>query len=92
MVSLIGGREGDFMKKKQKIDPDMPIGKLTRIPDFLPSPAELAASIAKDNVRITVELSRASVNFFKKEAGRHHTKYQRMIRQVLDRYAAHHVA
>lgn len=63
----------------------MPIGKLTRVKDFLPSPAELA--IRQKTTKITISLNKSSVQFFKHEAERHHTKYQRMIRELLDRYA-----
>lgn len=34
----------------------------------------------------TTTLSKKSVEFFKAEASRHHTQYQRMIRRVLDAY------
>ena len=67
------------------IDPDMPIGKLTRVKDFLPPPEELV--FPSDTVKVTIVLKRSSVNFFKKKAEKHHTKYQRMIRELLDRYA-----
>lgn len=75
--------------KKKYIDYDMPIGKVTRVVDTLPSPAELAKSMQL--VRVTIVLSKPSVDFFKRTANRHHTKYQRMMRQVLDRYAAQQV-
>ena len=32
-----------------------------------------------------------SVEFFKQEAAKHNTQYQRMIRRLLDAYAEHHV-
>jgi len=35
-------------------------------------------------------LSKRSVEFFKNEARRHNTQYQRMIRRLLDAYAEHH--
>jgi hypothetical protein len=35
-------------------------------------------------------LSKRSVDFFKTEARRHNTQYQRMIRRLLDAYAEHH--
>jgi hypothetical protein len=35
-------------------------------------------------------LSKRSVEFFKNEARKHKTQYQRMIRRLLDAYAAHH--
>ena len=71
--------------KKKMIDPDMPIGKLTRVRDFLPPPEELV--FPSDTVKVTIVLKRSSVNFFKQKAEKHHTKYQRMIRELLDRYA-----
>jgi predicted DNA binding CopG/RHH family protein len=67
------------------IDKNMPIGALTRVKDFLPSPEKLAP--AEENVKITILLKKSSIDFFKKQASRHHTKYQRMMREVLDRYA-----
>ncbi len=70
----------------KKNNTDMPIGKLTRVDDFLPSPAELVKPDA--TVKVTIALNRASVQFFKEQARKHHSKYQRMIREVLDRYAS----
>ena len=65
---------------------DEPIGKLELVADFLPSPGELA--LKEENVKITIALSKESVDFFKAEAGRHQIKYQRMIRQLLDLYVS----
>ncbi len=73
---------------KRKIDPDVPIGKMTRIKDFLPPPGRLA--MPKDEVKVTLSLSRRSIEFFKVHARRNRTKYQRMIRELLDRYALHY--
>lgn len=72
--------------KKRIRDNDMPIGRLTRVKDFLPPPEELV--LPQDTVKVTIALSRSSVEFFKREAQRHHTKYQKMIREVVDRYAS----
>lgn len=55
------------------------------VKDFLPSPKELAAG--DEGVKITISLSRRSVDFFKAAAERNHTSYQRMIRRLLDAYA-----
>ena len=74
--------------KKKKIDVDVPQGKLTRIADFLPAPDKLAK--AESTVKITIALNESSVEFFKKAAQKNNTKYQRMIRQILDRYAAYY--
>ena len=65
---------------------DEPLGKLELVPDFLPSPGELA--LKDENVKITIALSKESVDYFKAEANRHQVKYQRMIRQLLDLYVS----
>ena len=64
---------------------DEPLGDLKIVPDFLPSPAELA--FREESVKVTISLSKKSIEFFKTEASKHHTQYQRMIRQLLDTYA-----
>ena len=61
-----------------------PIGKVEVISDFLPSPEELA--FREEGVKVTLALSKKSVDFFKSQASRHHTQYQRMIRRLLDSY------
>jgi len=63
---------------------DEPLGEIRVVPDFLPSPAELA--FREEGVKVTLALSKKSVEFFKAEASRHHTQYQRMIRRLLDAY------
>jgi predicted DNA binding CopG/RHH family protein len=75
------------MKGKIKYT-DEPIGKVRVIDDFLPSPEELA--LKEETVKVTISLSRTSVEFFKKEAKKHNTQYQKMIRRLLDEYSAHH--
>jgi predicted DNA binding CopG/RHH family protein len=77
-------------KIKRKINyTDEPLGEIRVIDDFLPPPEELA--FKEDNVKVTITLSKASVDFFKKEAKKHHTQYQKMIRRLLDVYASHHM-
>jgi predicted DNA binding CopG/RHH family protein len=66
----------------------MPVGKLTPVYDFLPPPEKLA--IPDENVKITISLKRSSVHYFKLQAQKHRTKYQKMIRALLDYYASHH--
>lgn len=73
------------MKEKIKYT-DEPLGKVKVIPDFLPSPEELA--LKDETVKVTLSLSKSSVDFFKKEAKKHHTQYQKMIRRLLDEYTA----
>lgn len=67
---------------------DEPLGDLRVIPDFLPSPEELA--FREEGVKVTIALSKRSIEFFKREAAKHGTQYQRMIRRLLDTYALHH--
>ncbi|MBN1836878.1 MAG: hypothetical protein JW820_13570 [Spirochaetales bacterium] len=54
------------------------------INDFLPPPSELV--FKEDTVKVTLGLSRRSVDFFKKQAKKHGTQYQKMIRRLLDLY------
>ena len=61
-----------------------PLGNVQVVPDFLPSPAELA--FREEGVKVTLALSKKSIEFFKSEASKHHTQYQRMIRRLLDAY------
>ncbi len=67
---------------------DEPLGEVRIIDDFLPTPDQLV--FKEDNVKVTITLSKASIDFFKKEAKKHHTQYQKMIRRLLDIYAEHH--
>jgi len=75
------------MKNKIKYT-DEQMGELRIIRDFLPSPEELA--FKEEKVKVTISLSRASLDFFKHEANQHHTAYQKMIRNLLDAYAIRH--
>jgi len=67
---------------------DEPLGNLRVVPDFLPRPEDLV--FRDEGVKVTISLSKRSVEFFKNEARRHNTQYQRMIRRLLDAYAEHH--
>lgn len=71
------------MKKKITYTNE-PMGELEVVADFLPTPAELA--LKDDGVKVTLALSKSSVEFFKSEASKHQTQYQRMIRRLLDSY------
>lgn len=75
------------MKKRIKYT-DEPLGKFSVVRDFLPPPAELA--FKEEGVKVTMTLSRSSVVFFKKAARKYHTPYQKMIRRLVDAYAARH--
>jgi predicted DNA binding CopG/RHH family protein len=67
---------------------DEPLGDLKVVRDFLPRPEDLV--FRDEGVKVTIALSRRSVEFFKGEARKHRTQYQRMIRRLLDAYAEHH--
>ncbi len=73
------------MKKKKIKYTNEPIGKIKIVEDFLPTPEELV--LREETVKVTLSLTKGSVDFFKKEAKIHHTQYQKMIRHLLDQYA-----
>ena len=70
--------------KTKKSDLDMPIGKLTRVKDFLPPPEKLV--MPQRTVKVTIILNKSSVDFFKNQANKHRAKYQKMIRNLIDQY------
>jgi len=72
--------------KKKIIYSDELLGDVEVITDFLPAPADLA--FREEGVKVTLALSKASVDFFKLEASKHQTQYQPMIRRLLDSYVA----
>ena len=85
----IGERGKKSMKQKHKIKyTNERIGKIKIIADFLPNPADLV--LKEENVKVTLSLSKESVDFFKQEAKTYHTQYQKMIRNLLDEYATHY--
>jgi hypothetical protein len=61
------------------------IGRVRVMDDFLPPPDVLAAR--EDNVKVTLGLSRRSVDYFKRAAKARRVPYQRMIRALVDAYA-----
>ncbi len=75
------------MKRRIKYT-DEAVGELRRIKDFLPSPDQLV--LKEEKVKVTISLSRESVEFFKKEAKKQRTSYQKMIRRVIDFYTSHY--
>lgn len=68
--------------------PDKPIGKLTRVKDFLPPPSQLVPR--EETVKVTLALSKESVEFFKEKAKKNKVPYQRMIRSLVDQYVRQH--
>jgi len=78
------------MKKKIKYT-EGPIGEFTILnKDSLPLPPPNKLVFKEDQVKVTISLSKSCVDFFKKEAKKQKTQYQKMIRNLLDIYVAHH--
>ena len=61
------------------------IGPLRVVENFLPPPEALV--LREDTVKVTLALSRRSVDFFKRAAKSRRVPYQRMIRALVDAYA-----
>jgi len=86
-LALVSGvKESDVMNKNTKISEytDEPLQMGERVADFLPSPQDLAE--AGEVIKVTIALSKNSVDFFKQEAQAHNSSYQKMIRKLLDEY------
>ena len=56
------------------------------IDDFLPPPEDLV--LREETVKVTLNLSRRSVDFLKQAAQAQGVPYQQMVRRILDLYAA----
>jgi len=77
------------MKKKIKYtDEPMEIGE--QVADFLPPPSKLV--LRETTAKVTLELTRSSLEFFKRQAKKERVPYQRMIRGLIDAYAKHQEA
>jgi predicted DNA binding CopG/RHH family protein len=87
MAPDTGEKEGKFMKTKTRYTEE-PMGELKVVKDFLPSPDQLV--LKEDNVKVTISLKKSSIDFFKDQAKKHRTSYQKMIREVVDWYASHY--
>ena len=74
-----------IMKKKIKYTNEN-LGKVEVVRDFLPSPDELV--LKDDTVKVTLNLSRSSVDFFFFFAGKNKSQYQKVIRNLLDQYVS----
>lgn len=82
-VPVAGANETRSMSAKIKYT-DEPLGKVQAIADFLPSPAELA--FREQGVKVTLSLSKKSIEFVNAKAAKHRTQYQRMIRRLVDAF------
>ncbi|MDA1316850.1 MAG: CopG family transcriptional regulator [bacterium] len=85
MAPDIGENKRKYMNKQINDGyTDGPKLRGQRVKDFLPKPEEII--LKKLTTKITITLDSASVDFFKQEAKRLNTSYQRMIRNLLDTY------
>lgn len=75
------------MKKKIRYT-DEPLHMGERVIGLLPPPGTLVKR--KSNVKITLEVTQESLDFFKKRSKRAHVPYQRMMRALIDAYAKQH--
>ena len=87
MEPVIGEKVGGFMRNKIEYS-DGPMEEARVVKDFLPPPEELA--FREETVKVTIALSKASVEFFKREAAKNQVSYQKMIRRLLDEYTLRH--
>jgi hypothetical protein len=65
---------------------DGPLGDLVIIEDHLPPPDQIV--LKEPNTRVTINLQASNIEYFKREAKRHHTQYQKLIRNVLALYVS----
>ena len=77
------------MKKKTvyenaPIDISTAISESEKINDFLPAPGKLV--FKDETVKVTLNLSKNSIDFFKKEARKKGVPYQKMIKKLIDLY------
>jgi predicted DNA binding CopG/RHH family protein len=75
------------MKKKINYSNEK-IGDVEIVKDFLPKPDDLV--FKEDTIKVTLNLSKASIEFFKEIAQKHGSQYQKVIRNLLDRYTSHY--
>jgi predicted DNA binding CopG/RHH family protein len=83
------GKENESMSSRTIRYSAGEIGRVRVIDDFLPAPADLVPR--EENVKVTLSLSRRSLDFFKREAKKRRVPYQRMIRALVDTYAERQV-
>jgi hypothetical protein len=84
----IGVRGKKFMKAQTIKYTNEPINEINMISDFLPPPDQLV--LKEETVKITLALTKESVDFFKSLAKDKHTHYQTIIRTLLAQYTEHY--
>jgi hypothetical protein len=71
---------------KKIVYTDYDLGEVERVKDFLPSPDQLA--LRQEKVKVTMEMTKRTVDYFKTQAKKYKTSYQLMVRNLLDAYVA----
>jgi hypothetical protein len=84
LVPGTGAEARNCMKSTRKYTNE-PLGRIEMVEDFLPPPDQFV--LREDGVKVTISLSKKSVDFFKAHAAQSKVPYQRMIRTLLDSYA-----
>jgi len=85
-LEQVNGAEENTIMKKKTMYTDEPILIGKRVKDFLPRPEDLV--LRQSTQKVTIALSTETLLFFKTQARRHKTPYQKMIRNLLDAYVA----
>ena len=91
---VFGAKARNFMRKrtaKYSDDKGEIIGELHRVRDELPSIDELTGKSGRQT-KVTLALDNDALSFFKREARRRNTSYQRMIRNLVRAYSQAHTA
>lgn len=78
-------KERKFMKKKIQYTNE-PLGEVLIVKDFLPPPDKILFK-KEENIKVTINLNKSSVEFFKHLAKKNNVQYQKIIRNLLDYYA-----
>jgi predicted DNA binding CopG/RHH family protein len=87
LVQDIGEKERSTMSEQNDYtDEPLQIGE--RVEDFLPPPSQLVKR--EETVKVTIELTRESLEFFKQQARQQKIPYQRMLQGLIDAYAKQH--
>jgi len=84
-LGLLNGVNGGNFMSKTSLDPAKPIGNVTIVKDFLPPVEQLVPK--QKTVKVTMEFTQESIEFFKREAQLHNSSYQAMICHLVDAYA-----
>ncbi len=64
------------------------LARAREVKDLLPPPELLIPKT--ETKKVTISLSKKSIDFFKSVSEKNNVPYQRLIRKVLDSYADHH--